>query len=120
MVTSKAALWVIGTTAPLLGRLRPITRRDRALTDELDIHRLGSGSVRTDRELAAVLIGAMEHGGLTVSDVLDNLPMHDEWTRTQQAEFLRIAVSIHRPQELARVESALLDYQHRGRPPGQP
>lgn len=119
MVTRKAALWVIGTTAPLIGRLRPITRRDRALSDELDRNGLGSGSARTDRELAGVLIGAMEHGGLTVSEVLDNLPMHDEWTRTQQAEFLRLAVAVHHPQELARVEAALRDYQHRGRPPRQ-
>jgi hypothetical protein len=68
---------LLDTPLMLLGRLRPVTTADRALSDKLNRQDLGSGSVRTDRDMAGSMIARLDRGE-AVSEVLHSLPIHDE------------------------------------------
>lgn len=90
----------------LIIRLRPVRSIDRELSRRLDVDHLGSGSVRIDRDLARSIVAGLDHG-VSVSALLSDLPMHDDWTRSEQAGLLRHAVAVYRPGRLHSVEAAL-------------
>lgn len=68
---------VVAAAAEFVSRLRPVRPRDRELSRRLDADRIGSGSVRVDRDLARSVIACLDHGA-TVTTILTDLPMHDD------------------------------------------